>query len=371
MKLFKIYEEIEGKEDKKLKTVKLTNADKKILKLMHRKEIDNGDGEEIWNFLTDTMSIDDQDFAVRIAYLYMEDLIDDDEGESYDDLEEVHLDIENIINSFDDKIKALSSNQGVPPFLIQKEKYSHYGLDLYHVIGTGGDFAVGDEDEMDAAMEEYAENRIDEGLDYFEEWWVQQYLEPNDNDIEQFAEESADNRIEDMSDEEILDEAGYETPSDYEEYKEIKEGELEEKSEEKEELEDELSILDIDEDEERMEELEYDIDILESDIRELEEEISELEDKIEDPGIEDAKDELRQRYIDNTLDEVRDQGVSYFVDNLGMDYQEAVDYYFWFDESAAKYDLANEEGYEPICTYDGNYDEENIDGDVYFILQAN
>lgn len=369
MKLFKIYEQIEGEENKEPKKVTLSKFDKKILKLMSRKNIDNSDGSGIWKFLSDTISIDDQDLKLKISYIYMQDLIDEDEGESYDDLVTINLDIDELNDKFDDKIMALSSNLDVPPFLIEEERYGHYGLQSYSVDG-GDEYAVGDEDEIEEAMSEYAQQRIDEGLDYFEEWWVEQYLEPNDSDIEQFAEEEADNRIEDMSDEEILDEAGYETPSDYEEYKEIKEGELEEKSEEKEELEFELNDLDIDEDEERMEELEYEIDILETDIRELEEEISELEDKMEDPGIEDAKDELRQKYIENTLDEVRDQGVSYFVDNLGMDYQDAVDYYFWFDEESAKYDLANE-GYEAICTYDGDYDTELINDETYFIIRTN
>lgn len=369
MKLFKLYEQVEQEQSKEPKMVTLTPVDKKFLKLMQRKEIDNGDGEEIWEFLTDTLSIDDQQLAIRLSYLYMEDLIDEDEGETYDDLEKVNIDIEGINNSFDDRILALSSHLGVPPFLIEEERYKHYDLETYTV--DGDEYAVGDEDEMDKAMLVYAQNRLEEGLNSFDEWWLENYLEPRDYDIEQFAEDEAHYRVSDMDDDAILDEAGYETPSDYEEYKEIKESELEEKESEKEELEEELIDLDSDEDAERMEELEFDIDYLESEISELQEEISELEDKIEDPGLDEAREELIERYTENTMDEIRDQGVSYFTSNLGLDYQDAVNGYFDFDEEGALNDLATEHGYEPICTKNGDYYEEWVDGDLYFILQVN
>ena len=223
---------------------------------------------------------------------------------------------------------------------------------------------------MDNAMEEYAQSMIDEGLDQFESWWIENYLEPNDTDIEQFAEEDADNRIENMSDEEILGETGEEGPDDFREYLEIKISEKEDYESQKEDLEGELYDLEIDEDEERMVEIEDEIAEIESEINDLDEEISDLENKIENFDIDEAKDELRQTYIDNTLDEIRSEGVSYFTDNLGMDFNDAVDYYFWFDEESAKYDLANEQGYEPICSYSGDYYEQEVDGILYYLLRV-
>ena len=368
MKLFKLYEQVEQEQKKEPKMVTLTPVDKKFLKLMQRKEIDNGDGGEIWEFLTDTLSIDDQELALRLAYLYMEDLIDEDEGETYDDLERVNIDIEGINKKFDDKILALSAELGEPPFLIEDGGWGHYGLDTYEV--DGDTYAVGDEDEMDNAMEEYAQNLIDEGLGQFESWWIEQYLESNDDSIEQFAEEEADNRIEGMSDEEILEETGEEGPDDFREYLEIKISEKEDYESQKEDLEGELYDLEIDEDEERMVEIEDEIAEIESEINDLDEEISDLEDKIENFDIDEAKEELRATYVDNTLDEIRSDGVSYFTGNLGMDFEDAVDYYFWFDEESAKYDLANEQGYEPVCSYDGGYNEQEVDDITYFILRV-
>ena len=368
MKLFKLYEQVEQEQKKEPKMVTLTPVDKKFLKVMSKKEVDVSDGAEIWEFLTDTLFLEDMDLKLRLAYLYMQDLIDEDEGESYDDLVSINLDIDELNRNFSNEIVALSAELGEPPFIIEEGNWRHYGLDTYEV--EGDTYAVGDEDEMEDAMVEYAQSMIDEGLENFESWWIEQYIEPNDNDIEQFAEEEADNRIEDLTDEEILEETGEEGPDDFREYLELKVNEKEELESEKEDLEEELSDLDIDEDEERMEEIEDEISDLEIDITEKDEEISDLESKIENFDIDGAKDELRQTYIDNTLEEIRSDGVSYFTDNLGYRFDDAVETFFWFDEESAKYDLANEQGYEPICSYDGGYYEQEVDDTTYYILRV-
>jgi len=279
MKLFKLYEQVEQGQKKEPKKVTLTPVDKKFLKIMSKKNVDVTDGTEIWTFLTDTLYLEDMDLKLKLAYLYMQDLIDEDEGESYDDLISVNLDIDELNKKFDDKILALSAELGEPPFVIEDGGWGHYGLDTYEV--DGDTYAVGDEDDMENAMEEYAQSMIDEGLENFDSWWIEQYLEPNDTDIEQFAEEDADNRIEGMSDEEILEETGEEGPDDLREYLEIKVSEKEDYESQKEDLEDELNDLDIDEDEERMEEIENEIAEIESEIGDLDDEISDLEDKIE------------------------------------------------------------------------------------------
>ena len=368
MKLFKIYEQVEQEQKKEPNIVTLTPVDKKFLKVMSKKEVDVSDGAEIWEFLTDTLFLEDMDLKLRLAYLYMQDLIDEDEGESYDDLVSVNLDIDEINKKFDNEILALSAELGEPPFIIEEGNWTHYGLDTYEV--EGDTYAVGEEYEMDDAMLEYAQNMIDEGLENFESWWIEQYIEPDDNNIEQFAEEEADNRIEDLTDEEILEETGEEGPDDFREYLEIKVSEKEDYESQKENLEDELNDLDIDEDEERMEEIEDEIAEIESEISELDEEISELESKIDQFDIDEAKDELRQTYVDNTLEEIRSDGVSYFTDNVGYSFDDAVETFFWFDEESAKYDLANEQGYDPICSYDGGYNEQEVDDITYFILRV-
>jgi len=386
MKLFKLYEQVEEeqKETQEPTLITLTPVDKKFLKLMQNKDVDWSDGAEIWRFLTDTLYIKDMELKMRLAYLYMEQLVDEDEGETYDDLEKVSLDMQNIMSNFDDKQLALAEHFDLPPFLIEESGYSHYGLDQYENEDDGGTYAIGDEDEMDDAMDEYAQNRVDDGVEYFEDWYLEDHLEPNDSAIEQFAEEEADHRLSDMTDEEILDEAGYDSMDVAKEMWEEKDSEkddIEERmndlSMEKDELESEQEDLDYEEDEDEYNRLEEEIDLKQEEIGDLEIELNDLETEMErlqeiseGEELEQAKDELREGYVENTLEEIRNEGVSYFTDNLGFDKESAMDSFFWLDEDSLKEAIKSDEGWEVLASYDGNYDEINMDGDLYIIIRT-
>tara|TARA_Y100000589_G_scaffold72528_2_gene65380 strand:- start:3551 stop:4714 length:1164 start_codon:yes stop_codon:yes gene_type:complete len=386
MKLFKLYEQVEEeqKETQEPTLITLTPVDKKFLKLMQSKDLDWSDGAEIWRFLTDTLYIEDMELKMRLAYLYMEQLVDEDEGETYDDLEKVSLDMEKIMSNFDDKQLALSEFFDLPPFLIEEGGYSHYGLDQYENEDDGGTYAIGDEDEMDDAMDEYAQNRIDDGVEYMEDWYLEDHLEPNDSAIEQFAEEEADHRLSDMTDEEILEEAGYDNMDDAKEQWEEKDSEKDDIEErmndlesEKEELESEQEDLDYEEDEDEYNRLEEEIDLKQEEINDLQSELDDLETEMEKlqeisqgEFVEQAKDELRENYTYNTVEEIRNEGFSYFVDNLGFDRESAIDSFFWLDEDSLKESIKDDEGYGALASYDGNYDEIYMNGVLYLIIRT-
>ena len=386
MKLFKLYEQVEEeqKETQEPKLITLTPVDKKFLKLMQSKDLDWSDGAEIWRFLSDTLYIEDMELKMRLAYLYMEQLVDEDEGETYDDLEKVSLDMENIMSNFDDKQLALAEHFDLPPFLIEESGYSHYGLDQYENEDDGGTYAIGDEDELDDAMDEYAQNRVDDGIEYFEDWYLEDHLEPNDSAIEQFAEEEADHRLSDMTDEEILEEAGYDNMDEAKEQWEEKDSEKDDIEErisdlesEKDELESEQADLDYEEDEDEYNRLEEEIDFkreeigdLEIELHDLESEMETLQEIYEGEQVEQAKDELRENYTENLIEEVRNDGVDYFVSNLGWDRESAIDSFFWLDEESLKESIKNDEGWEVLASYDGNYDEINMDGNLYIIIRT-
>lgn len=386
MKLFKLYEQVEEeqKETQEPTLITLTPVDKKFLKLMQNKDVDWSDGSEIWNFLTKTLYIEDMELKMRLTYLYMEQLVDEDEGETYDDLEKVSLDMEKIKSNFDDKQLALAEHFDLPPFLIEEGSYSHYGLDQYENEDDGGTYSIGDEDEMDDAMDEYAQSRIDDGVEYFEDWYLEDHLEPNDSAIEQFAEEEADHRLSDMTDEEILEEAGYDSMDGAKEEWEEKDSEKDDIEErisdlesEKDELESEQEDLDYEEDEDEYNRVEEEIDIKQDEIGDLEIELNDLENEMEKlqeisegEEVDVAKDELRETYTENTLEEIRNDGVSYFTDNLGFDKESAMDSFFYLDEDSLKEAIKSDEGWEVLASYDGNYDEINMDGVLYIIIRT-
>ena len=383
MKLSKLYEQVEEEKKQKPTLITLTPTDKKFLKLMQNKEVDWSDGASIWRFLTDTLYIKDIDLKMRLAYLYMEQLVDEDEGETYDDLVKVSLDMEMIMSGFDSKQLALAEYFDLAPFLFEDSNYSHYGLDQWENEKDGITYAIGDEDEMEGAMNEYAQNRIDDGVEYFEDWYLEDHLEPNDSAIEQFAEEEADHRLSDMTDEEILEEAGYDSMDGAKELweeKETKKDDIEERINEldmeRDELESEQSDLDYEEEDEynrlgeEIDVKEEEIGDLQSEFDDLETEMEKLQEISEGEEVDEAKDELRQSYTENTVEEVRNDGVSYFVDNLGFDRESAIDSFFWLDEDSLKESIKNDEGYEALCAYDGDYNEINIDGITYTIIRT-
>jgi len=386
MKLFKLYEQVEEeqKETQEPTLITLTPTDKKFLKLMQSKDVDWSDGAEIWRFLSDTLYIEDMDLKMRLAYLYMEQLVDEDEGETYDDLEKVSLDMEKIKSQFDDKQLALAEHFDLPPFLIEEGGYSHYGLDQYDNEDDGATYAIGDEDEMDTAMDDYAQMRIDDGVGTFEDWYIEDHLEPNDSAIEQFASDEADHRLSDMTDEEVLEEAGYDSMDEAKEQWEEKDSEkddIEERmndlSMEKDELESEQEDLDYEEDEDEYNRLDEEIDLKQDEIGDLEIELNDLEaemeklyDISEGEEVEQAKDELRENYTENYLEEIRNDGVSYFTSNLGFDRESAIDSFFWLDEDSLRESIKNDEGWEVLASYDGNYDEINMDGNLYIIIRT-
>ena len=53
-----------------------------------------------------------------------------------------------------------------------------------------------------------------------------------------------------------------------------------------------------------------------------------LQEISEGEEVEQAKDELRENYTENYLEEIRNDGVDYFVSNLGMDRESAIDSFF-------------------------------------------
>ena len=95
-----------------------------------------------------------------------------------------------------------------------------------------------------------------------------------------------------------------------------------------------------------------------------------LQEISEGEEVDAAKDELRESYTENTLEEIRNDGVSYFTDNLGFDKESAMDSFFWLDEDSLKEAIKSDEGYEALCSYDGNYDEINMNGALYLIIRT-
>lgn len=342
---------------------------KKIVKIMDKRGIADEIGE-IWNFLTKDLDLEKLDIKLEIIHLYQKYYGMD--TEDFDNMSDEDLSDLESIEDIDDKKMALSLNLNVPPILLEKESYDHYGLELYRNIDDSSEYAIGDDEEATDAMKSYFEDYIvnQGGFDYIDRWLLDDYIELDSYSVEQFAEGESEYRVEDMDEDDVIDEAGYDGKDSFEKRIGEYETEIEDFNYEKEDLEIELGDLDIEDDEDKMveiegriEELEYEISIREGEKEDIESELESLYDT--------AKEELMETYKDRVIDEVNDQGVDYFVDNLGLDLGSAIESYCTFHNDAFEEYLADSEDRGDILSsYDGTETEEEYDGEWYYIYRV-
>jgi len=342
---------------------------KKIVKIMDKRSVSD-EIAEIWNFLTKDLDIEKIDTKLEIIHLYKKYYGMD--IEDFDDMSDEDFDDMTNIEDIDDKVMALSLNLNVPPILLEEGKYSHYGLELYRNVDDDKSYAIGDDAEAQDAMREYFEDYVENqgGIEYVDRYWLDDFIELDDHSIEQFAEEESELRVEDMDEDEVIDEAGYDDKDSFEEKISELESEIEEMESERDDLEVELLDLDEEEDgdemveiEERIEDLEYEISDRESEKEDIQSELDSLYDT--------AKEELIETYKDNYLDEINDQGVDYFIDNLGYSLEDAVVYFCTFDNDGLEEFLSeNEDRGDTLSPYDGVEEEEEYDGEWYYIYRV-
>lgn len=342
---------------------------KKIVKVMDKRGIDD-EIAEIWNFLTKDLDIEKLETKLEIIHLYQKYYGMD--TEDFDNMSDEDLSDMGSIEDIDDKVMALSLHLNIPPILLEEETYSHYGLELYRNVDDGKTYAIGDDGEVQDAMREYFENYVDNvgGVEYIDRYLLDDYIELDDYSVEQFAEEEAEYRVEDMDEDDVIEEAGYDDKDSFQERIDELQSEIDDMESEKEDLEIELGDLDIEEDEDEMEEIEEKISDLEYEISDKESEKEDLESELESL-YETAKEELIEKYKDDIYDDVRSEGVDYFVDNLGWSLEDAIDSFCTFDiDGLEEYLADNEDRGNTLSPYDGNENEEEYDGEWYYIYRV-
>ncbi len=341
---------------------------KKIVKIMDKRGIYD-ETVDIWNFLTKDLDIEKLDTKLEIIHLYQK--YYGYESEDFDNMTDEDLSDMESIEDIDDKKMALSLNLNVPPILLEEESYEHYGLDKYRNIDDNTVYAIGDDDEVTNAMIEFFEGYIEKqgGFEYVDRYLLDDYIELDGYSVEQFAEEESEHRVENMDEEEVIDEAGYDDKDSFEERIEEYESEIEEFETEKDDLEIELGDLDIEDDEDEIEEIEERIEDLEYEISDRKSEIEELQSEL-DSLYDDAKEELLETYKENTIDEINSQGVDYFIDNFGWDLGDTINSFCTFDNDSFEENLSdNEDRGITLSPYDGLETEEEYDGEWYYIYR--
>ena len=386
MKLYKIIQEQEEEETPK-EVRKITPVHKRMLNALSRMEIDYTDYSVIWNEVWNVFKINDLKLAEEITFLFyeFEDVFDEDEKDSYKDLPDDALSGLNDMSGYDNEQIALAKNLKLPPFLIGDNAYGHYDLTTYYDMTTNYVYAVGDSDKVLSSMVEWAQEYYDSnGIEYMDRYHLDDYIEIND--ISDFVEQEVDHILDNMDDDDIIEEAGYDKDEMEDNLNSLNNKVVDIKDEmdtiesEKDELQEVLDEME-EEDEDAYETEEYqkieeerndldsqwyekdsESDDLDDEINELEEELYGLEEK--------AKDELRDEKIEELTSQIEDEGVDYFIDNLGYSLESAIDSFCYFDESGFVENLADVEDNERLATYDNDEDYERVNGEDYYIYRT-
>lgn len=177
---------------------------------------------------------------------------------------------------------------------------------------------------------------------------IENYLEMYPTDMRIFAQEEADSRVDNMDDDDLIREADLEDEiGDIEGIVskiEDLESEIEDCEERIRDLRDEINEDategEAEDFENQISEIEIEKDEKESEKSSLEDEKDNLSDR--DDIIEKAKDELRDRYYEDILDELEKDAVGYFVDNLGYEKENLENNGFYIDYKQLASDLSSD-----------------------------
>jgi hypothetical protein len=280
----------------------------KTLKLMKNNDVEN-DPEIIWEFLTNSLLLDDNKFKGEILYLY-ENYYDTPIEDLKKVLDSVNIDFDEVYEGYDDKHIALSHFLDLPPTLIDELTYNHYGLTMYEDSTTKYEYSVGDDDEIESALDRYYEDYIDNlgGIEILGRNMVEGFIEIDSYILNELSYEEAQSEIDGLDDVEILTKAGYDI-TNY----------------------DEDSMLDV---------------------------------------LRTAKDELLDDLYDKYKSDIESEGIYWFLDR-GYSFFDAVESFFNVDEDGIiNYIRENEDRGTLLGHYDGYQNEQYFNNEWYYIYRV-
>jgi hypothetical protein len=268
----------------------------------------------------------------------------------YDELEdddERVYDVQDAIDNTQIEIEELEENDVDVYMIYPNPKYTHYGLQQFEVLIPGfkdREYTVGTEEEMDEAALAYAKSYIDDvGPEGFNESFVEDYLDVDA--IVRLAEEDYEYQVRDYPE-------GYFSDDDYELTYE-QEQRIEQLESQIEDLEQQK--LELDSDDENYYDYEEDLD---NQIEALQEELDSIEVDTE------PTEEMIENKVDELVRDVRRDPLDY-LKNYGLSIKE------YIDEDALAQGLIDSDGWGIMNGYDNQYDSEEVNGVTYYIMRVN
>jgi vacuolar-type H+-ATPase subunit I/STV1 len=269
------------------------------------------------------------------------------EYEGLDDNDDRAYEVQEAIDETQSEIDELEENDADVYMMYPNSRYSHYGLLQFEVLipgFKGNEYSVGTEEEMDEAALQYAKNYIDDvGADGFNESFIEDYLDVDA--IVNMAEEDYEYQVRDYPDSYFSD-SDYELTYEQEQRIEQLESQIEDLEQQK---------LELDSDDENYYDYEEDLD---NQIEALQEELDGIEVNTE------PTEEMIENKVNELVRDVRRNPLDY-LKNYGLDIKE------YIDEDELAQGLVNSDGWGLMNSYDGQYDSEEVNGVTYYIMRTN
>lgn len=269
------------------------------------------------------------------------------EYDNLDDNDERVYELQDAIDETDVEIEVLEENDVDVYMMYPNPNYGHYGLLQFEVLipgFKGNEYSVGTEEEMDAAALQYAKSYIDDvGADGFNESFIEDYLDVDA--IVNMAEDDYDYQVRDYPDSYFSD-SDYELTYEQEQRIEQLESQIEDLEQQK---------LELDSDDENYYDYEEDLD---NQIEVLQEELDSIEVNTE------PTEEMIENKVNELVRDVRRDPLDY-LKNYGLDIKE------YIDEDELAQGLVDSDGWGIMNSYDGQYDSEEVNGVTYYIMRTN
>ena len=269
------------------------------------------------------------------------------EYEELDDNDDRAYEVQEAIDETQSEIEELEENDADVYMMYAQPRYTHYGLTQFEVLIPGfkdREYTVGTNEEMDAAALQYAVSYIDDvGADGFSESFIEDYLDVDA--IVSMAEDDYDYQVRDYP-ESYFNDDDYELTPEQEQRIEQLESQIEDLEQQK---------LELDSDDENYYDYEEDLD---NQIEALQEELDGIEVDTE------PTDDMIDTKVAELVRDVRRDPLDY-LKNYGLDFKEYV------DEDALAQGLVDSDGWGIMNSYDGQYDTEEVNGVTYYIMRIN
>ena len=276
--------------------------------------------------------------------------------EQYDSQENANEDTDLVANieALEEELDGYKELADV--YFLLPVQYGHYGLAQFENIKDGAEWAVGDESEIEEASREAVEHLLDDvGFQGFRGGFVENYVD----------EDAVESYIRDFFNFDV-----YENPDVYldDSDKEISSSQKEEIAklrQEEIELDSERDNLDPDE---------FDEDYIEQRTTEIEERLLEIQDEIEeinDNPDGDYDEDAIEKAIDNQVYEYS-RNIESFVSNfMGTDYFEWIIDNNFINKEDFIQGVVDADGYGTcVNSYDGDVNEEVVNGTTYYIVRV-